>query len=177
MDIQTNRLLLKSISVEDRDFIFSQFSDGVVTKYLYDEEPLTSISGADEIIASYVNSNSIGLCRWIIVRKSDHVKMGTCGFHCWNANENIIDIGYDLKEAFWGNGYMQEAIKEIINIVVQELKIKQINAHIYFENDKSINLAERLGFHFNGQEYYCVFRGKEYLHKVFSLDCTGLMWN
>ena len=172
MDIETNRLLLKSISTEDRDFIYSQFSYNIVTKYLFDEEPLTDISGADEIIASYVNSQSIGLCRWIIIRKLDHLKMGTCGFHCWNPSEHIIDIGYDMKEAFWGNGYMQEALKEIINIAVQELKVKQINAHIYHENDKSIKLVERLGFHFNGQEYYCTFRGKSYLHRVFSLDCT-----
>ncbi|MBP1754679.1 MAG: GCN5-related N-acetyltransferase [Firmicutes bacterium] len=174
MNIETNRLLLKSISVEDRDFIFSQFSDDIVTKYLFDEEPLTSISGADEIIASYANSNSISLCRWIMIRKSDQEKMGTCGFHCWYPSENIIDIGYDLKEEFWGKGYMQEALKEIINIAVQELKIKQINAHIYYENDKSIKLVERLGFHFNGQKYNCTFRGIEYLHKVFSLDCTGM---
>ena len=172
MNIETNRLLLKSISVEDRDFIFSQFSDDVVTKYLYDEEPLTSMAGADEIIDSYVNSKSIGLSRWIIVRKSDQEKMGTCGFHCWNPSENVIDIGYDMKEAFWGNGYMQEAIEEIIRIAVQELKIKQINAHIYVENDKSIKLVEKLGFQFNGQEYNCTFREKEYLHKVFSLDCN-----
>ncbi len=172
MDIETNRLILKSISAEDRDFIYSQFSDDVVTKYLYDEEPLTSILGADEIIDSYVKSKSISISRWILIRKSDNEKMGTCGFHCWNPNENKIDIGYDLKESFWGNGYMQEAIKAIVKIAIQELKVKQINAHIYFENGKSTALVKRLGFNFNGNEYNCTFRGKEYLHKIFSLDCT-----
>lgn len=172
MDIETNRLLLKSISVEDRDFIFSQFSDDSVTKYLYDEEPLTNILGADEIIDSYVKSKSISLSRWILIRKSDNEKMGTCGFHCWKPSENIIDIGYDLKEAFWGYGYMQEAINAIVKIAVQELKVKQINAHIYIDNNKSIRLAERLGFSFHGNEYNCTFRGKDYLHRIFSFDCT-----
>lgn len=172
MDIETNRLILKSISVDDRDFVFSQFSDEVVTKYLYDEEPLTCILEADDIIDSYVKSKSMSLSRWIIIRKSDNENMGTCGFHCWNPSENNIDIGYDLKEAFWGNGYMQEAIKAIVKSAIQELNVKQINAHIYFENDKSIALAERLGFYFSGNEYNCTFRGKEYLHKIFSLDCT-----
>jgi ribosomal-protein-alanine N-acetyltransferase len=172
MNIETNRLILKSISAEDRDFIFSLFSDDIVTKYLYDEEPLTSILGADEIIDSYVNSNSISLSRWILIRKSDNEKMGTCGFHCWDSKENKIDIGYDLKEEFWGNGYMQEAINAIVNVAIQELKFRQINAHIYVENYKSIMLAERLGFNFSGVEYNCNFRGKEYLHKIYSLDCT-----
>lgn len=172
MNIETDRLILKSISTEDRDFIYSNFSDPVVTKYLYDEEPLTSMEGADEIIDSYTQSKSVSLSRWILIRKSDHEKMGTCGFHCWNPSESIIDIGYDMRETFWGNGYMQEAIKPLVKIVIQELKIKQLNAHIYIENDKSIALAERLGFKFSGNEYNCTFRGKEYLHKIFSLDCT-----
>jgi ribosomal-protein-alanine N-acetyltransferase len=172
MNIETNRLILKGISVEDRDFIFSQFSDDVVTKYLYDEEPLTSILGAEEIIDSYVKSESISLSRWILIRKSDQKKMGTCGFHCWNPGERKIDIGYDLKEEFWGNGYMQEALEAIIKIVIQELKVKQVYAHIYYENVKSISLVERLGFKFSGKEYNCIFQEKEYLHKVFSLECT-----
>jgi ribosomal-protein-alanine N-acetyltransferase len=173
MEIKTDRLILKSISVEDRDFIFSLFSDDVVTKYLYDEEPLTSILGADEIIDSYVKSKSIGLSRWVLIRKADNEKMGTCGFHCWNPSENTIDIGYDLKEEFWGYGYMQEAIKAITEIAIQELNVKRMNAHIYFENDKSIKLVERLGFKFSGNEYQCTFRGKEYLHRIYTLDCAN----
>lgn len=171
MNIETSRLLLKSISSEDRDFIFSQFSDEVVTKYLFDEEPLTDISGADEIIDSYVRSGSVGLSRWILVRKSDQKKMGTCGFHCWNPDEGRIDIGYDLNEEFWGNSYMQEALRAILDLAIRELKVKQINAHIYIENDKSISLVERLGFQYSGNEYYCTFRGKEYLHRIYTLGC------
>lgn len=174
MDIETNRLILKSISVEDRDFIYSQFSDGVVTEYLYDEEPLTDILGADEIIDSYVRTNSICVSRWILIRKSDHEKMGTCGFHCWNSCESVIDVGYDLKHEFWGSGYMQESLTAIINVVIQALNVNKINAHIYFKNDRSIMLAQRLGFQFSGNEYYCNFRGKAYLHKIYVLDCTTL---
>ncbi len=174
MNIETDRLVLKSISAEDREFIFSQFSDEEVTKYLYDEEPLTEISGADEIIDMYVQSKSLGISRWILVRKSDNAKMGTCGFHCFNPSENKIDIGYDMKETFWGNGYMQEAIKALVNVIIRELKVKQINAHIYIENRNSVKLVERLGFQFSGNEYYCTFRGMDYLHKVYSLDCSTL---
>ncbi len=174
MDIVTDRLILKSISAEDREFIYSQFSDPEVTKYLYDEEPLADMLGADEIIETYVQSKSVGTSRWILVRKSDQAKMGTCGFHCWNPSDNKIDIGYDMKEAFWGNGYMQEAVRALVKVVIEELKVNQINAHIYAENDKSVKLAERLGFDYGGHEYFCTFRGKEYLHKIYSLDCKSL---
>lgn len=47
-NLETERLILKNIAQEDRNFIFSQFSDDVVNKYLFDAEPLTDIIGADE---------------------------------------------------------------------------------------------------------------------------------
>ena len=53
-DLQTERLLLRNIDKSDIEFIFYQFSNEVVTKYLYDEEPLTAIDGADEIIDFYL---------------------------------------------------------------------------------------------------------------------------
>lgn len=53
-DIETEKLFLKNISTDDRDFIFSQFSDNVVNRYLFDTEPLTDVEGADEIINFYI---------------------------------------------------------------------------------------------------------------------------
>ena len=53
-ELQTDRLFLKNISSDDRDFIFTVFSNDDVNRYLYDAEPLTDISGADDIINFYL---------------------------------------------------------------------------------------------------------------------------
>lgn len=99
-DTETERLFLKNISIVDREFIFSQFSNDVVTRYLFDREPLTDIEGADEIITFYIQPEPRLQHRWVIVRKSDGMKMGTCGFHRWNQKEYAGEVGYDLKEQF-----------------------------------------------------------------------------
>lgn len=52
-NIETDRLFLKNISSDDRDFIFSEFSNDVVNRYLFDAEPLTDVEGSDEIINFY----------------------------------------------------------------------------------------------------------------------------
>jgi len=167
-DIETERLFLKNISIDDRDFIFSQFSNDVVTKYLLDREPVTDMEGADEIITFYIKPEPRLQHRWVIVRKSDGIKMGTCGFHRWNQKDCEVEVGYDLKEEFWGNGYMQEAMKEIIAIAMDSMHIKEINACIYIENQRSICLAENLGFVLSGSSYES-FRDKEYLHNRYAL--------
>ena len=169
-DLETERLFLKNISKDDRDFIFDLFSSENVTEYLFDAEPLTNISGADEIIDSYLESEPRDKHRWIIVRKIDNVKMGTCGFHCWNYKTSRVDIGYDLRNDFWGYGYMQEAIKEIIKFAINQMNIIEINACIYIDNHRSIRLVEKCNFIENGFRNE-VFRGKAYSHKIYTKFC------
>ena len=53
-NLETERLFLCNIEVNDREFIFSQFSDVVVNQYLFDAEPVVDISEADELIEFYM---------------------------------------------------------------------------------------------------------------------------
>jgi len=167
-NIETQRLILKNISSDDKDFIFSQFSDEVVTMYLFDEEPVTDMKEAEEIITFYMKPEPRPQHRWVLIRKTDGRKMGTCGFHCWDTTASKVEIGYDLKEEFWGNGYMQEALKEIITFAKEEMLIKEVKACIYIDNQKSIQLVENLGFVLSGSSWE-LFRNKEYPHNVYSL--------
>lgn len=171
-ELETKRLLLKNISPDDRDFIFSQFSDDKINRYLFDAEPLINTQGADEIINFYLQSEPRLRHRWILVKKDDANKIGTCGFHCWDTDNHACDIGYDLKEAYWGNGYMTEAIQAIITFAQKEMNIKRINACIYPNNQRSTSLAERFGFIFSGQTKNEIFRDKAYEHKIYTLNCN-----
>lgn len=167
-DLETERLYLKNINIDDKDFIFSHFTNDEVNKYLFDTEPLKDISEAEEIIDFYTIPEPRLQHRWILIRKSDNKKMGTCGFHCWDKKNNKIEIGYDLRAEYWGNGYMQEAIKEIIKFAKDEMNIKEICACVYVENPKSIKLVENLGFVLSGSRVE-VFRGDKYPHNLYSL--------
>lgn len=168
-NIETDRLLLKSIDHSDCDFIYSMFSDDVVNRYLFDAEPITNLEEAEDIINFFIEPVSSDRHRWIIKRKSDNRKMGTCGFHCYNEKDATMEIGYDLKEEFWDNGYMIEALQEVISFARNELSIKQVTACIYLENIKSIRLVEKIGFRLTGSKYE-LFRGENYLHNIYSLS-------
>lgn len=135
---------------------------------------MTDIKQADAIIQTYTHPEYKGLYRWILVRKIDKRKMGTCGFHCFNKEEGTIEIGYDLQEEFWGNGYMQEALKEIIGYGMEKMMLKQIHAHIYFGNEKSIAVSEKLGFIKSQEVYNYTLGNKDYLHHIYILDCSNL---
>jgi len=173
-ELETDRLMLKNISSEDRHFVLQQFSNNEVNRYLFDAEPTTDLLSADEIVAFYNQPEPRNQHRWIIIRKKDGVKIGTCGFHCWDKSNGRCDIGYDLHPDFWGNGYMSEAMKVILNFAENKMDIKQINACIYTENHKSIRLIEKHGFVHHGQMKDEVFRGEKYAHKVFIFELSKI---
>lgn len=167
-DLETDRLLLKNISCDDREFVYQEFSDNFVTRYLFDAEPVTDLAGADEIIQFYLTPEPRLQHRWVLHLKQDSQKIGTCGFHCWKRDERMVDIGYDMMEPYTGHGYMNEAVQAIIGFAKTSMDVRVVNACIYFENEQSIKLAVRNGFVLSGNMLE-QFRGKQYLHHIYTL--------
>lgn len=175
-DIETEHLVLKNIGPEDREFILKQFSDPDVNAFLYDAEPLASPDEADELIAFYTACESKDRHRWIIVNREDKRKIGTCGFHCLDAGEECVDVGYDLQKAYWGRGLMTEAMQAMLSEYLPKLCIKRVYAHIAAGNVRSQRLVEKLGFVPSGETEVLNFHGKDYLHflYVFTLGSNVL---
>lgn len=55
-------------------------------------------------------------------------------------------IGYLLDQAFWGKGYMQEAISRLLSWYMPLEPTEQIRASVFVDNIKSLNLLTKLGF-------------------------------
>lgn len=169
--METEALILKRISPDDRGFIFRQFSDDAVNRYLFDAEPMQEIREADELIDFYTAPQPRRQQRWILILKDGGEKIGTCGFHCWDWDARRAEVGYDLQSAFWGRGLMTQAMQAVLSVMANRLEIQTADACIYTENLPSIRLAQRLGFTFSGELKTCIFRGKPYWHKIYTLDC------
>ena len=168
--LETENLILKPLEMSDKEFIFKQFSDPDVTRYLVDDEPLTRIEEAEEMIVFYTVTEPHTRNRWVIIRKSDTVPIGTCGYHIWNKKDNTCEIGYDLSPAYWGKGYMTEALRRAITMGFEDMGLNRIQAFVDVRNTKSVNLALRLGFKQEGiirDKHF--FRGEYFDHYCFSL--------
>ena len=109
---------------------------------LYDAEPLISIEGADEIIDYYNEPEPRDHHRWVLVRKDDGTRIGTCGFHLWDREKKCCDIRYDLYPDYWSKEYMCESLFAIIDFAINEMDVRSINACIYSENVKLYELCK-----------------------------------
>ncbi|MGD0032297.1 GNAT family N-acetyltransferase [Paenibacillus illinoisensis] len=158
--IETDRLKLAILTLDDTKAVFRHFSDENVTRFM-DISPCKDIDEAEEIIKFHIDDTG---CRWGIFSKSHAQLIGTCGFHCWFQGEKSrAEIGFDLARGYWGRGIMQEALKPVIDFGFNVMSLDFIEATVEQENEKSINLLRKLNFERetelrNQLIYYFLFR-------------------
>jgi [ribosomal protein S5]-alanine N-acetyltransferase len=142
--LETERLILRILTLEDVKEVYLHFSDENITKYM-DIEPCKDETEAREIIQFHLDD--IG-CRWGIFLKESGQFIGTGGFHYLrNQNNQLIgEVGFDLAKSHWGKGLMQEVMKAIIRFGFEEMKLDVIDATVEPENERSLALMHRLGF-------------------------------
>jgi [ribosomal protein S5]-alanine N-acetyltransferase len=169
-EVETENLVLRPISLTDREFILQQFSDPDVCRFFVDEEPLSNIKEAETLINWYTVPEPRNRHRWIIFRKMDGIPIGTCGYHIWDIKNHICEIGYDLAYNYWGKGYMTEALRRAIVFGFEIMDLNRIQAFVHTENIRSINLLKKFNFTQEGifRDKH-LYRGNYYDHLFFSL--------
>lgn len=166
-DLETPRLRLRGIAPADRAFVFRQFSDARVTRFLKDEEPYERPEQADELIAFYTAPEPRAQHRWMLTLKDSNAVIGTCGFHNWNARVAYAEMGYDLWPDFTSAGYMTEAARAALDFAWRDMALERVTLHIHPQNAPSKRLAERLGFVLAPERANYIFRGETIAHEVY----------
>ena len=174
-EIETDRLALNEIQLDDEAAIFDLFSNKSVIEY-YDLEAFISIEQARDLISMFRSRHeaSAGI-RWAIrLQTSDNI-VGTCGFNSWSSKMRNAVIGYDLMPAYWGNGYGSEAVRAIIQAAFTGKlscgPLNRIQADTVPGNHASEALLRRLGFKEEG-----IRRESGYWKNAFhDLKCFGLL--
>ncbi|MCZ2259909.1 GNAT family N-acetyltransferase [Sporosarcina sp. G11-34] len=148
--LETERLILREITKEDANAIFSSLANDEVTRY-YGQDSLGNIEEAEKVIdlfaANYIEKRSI---RWGIQRKGDQEVIGTIGFHAWFPKHKRAEIGYEIHPDYWRNGYTHEALLEIISYGFEKMDLTRIGAVVFTQNGASNNLLTKIGFQKEG---------------------------
>ncbi|WKZ35450.1 MAG: GNAT family protein [Anaerolineales bacterium] len=168
--LETERLLLRPLTMNDLDFVFRHFSEPLVTEFLLDEAPISDIAQAREMIESYQESETKSWNRWGIVLKNNHQIIGTCGYHKWNKRDLRAEIGYDLGPEFWGKGIMTEALRAALQNGLEGMGLNRIEAMVHPQNQGSLHLLHKLGFQKEGllRDYHHS-NGSFHSHYILSL--------
>ncbi len=158
--LETERLLLREVCVEDCAAIFDNYTDPQVTAYFMDS--LTGLQQAAAIVEEYIAYDRAGTgIVWAVTLKGSPTLVGTCGYEVLSPYDQRGEIGYDLARAYWGHGIMREALQAVITYSFTQLDLNRIQAYVLAENARSIGLLRRLHFQTEGVlREYRRFRGR-----------------
>jgi ribosomal-protein-alanine N-acetyltransferase len=161
--IETERFLLRQMTLEDAQAVFEILSDAEVTKDM-GEDPFSSIEQAKGLI-NFMNDlyNRNIAFRCGIIKKDDDSLIGTCGFNGWEIHRGSRgEIGYDLGKPYWRQGYMTEILRSLITFGFETMGLYRIEAFTNLDATPSIKLLGKLGFQEDG-----ILRGYAYFHEEY----------
>ncbi len=160
--LETERCLLREMTQNHAPAILKHLGNPKVKQYL-NMNLFQDIEDAKRWI-DWMNryfSEQDGL-RWGITLKSSGEFMGSVGLHGWNRWVRFAEVGYDLAEAFWGQGYATEVTRRVIQFGWEAMNLQRIEADVVSGNDGSIRVLEKLGFQYEGTRRQRVLLGDTY---------------
>lgn len=105
---------------------------------------------------------------WICLKETGEIIGRVSFFNFAFGGMMSCACGYHLDKDQTGKGYMTEALKGAMAFVFDEYKMHRIEAFILPENEPSLNLVKRAGFHYEGQRFsYMHINGRYRDHEAF----------
>lgn len=159
--IETERLVLRPLTINDAKDVFEWASDPVVNRFmpynLYNniEQVKEWINGIKE------DENHFG---FELAETGKIIGSGDVGF---DRENGAYGLGYNLNRAFWGRGFATEAAKAMIRWAYETVGARDFVACHAVQNPASGKVIQKCGFRFEKNGQYSRFDGSETFDAVY----------
>ena len=143
--MKTQWLILRKFRVEDAADILEYASDAQTIEYLI-WEGLDTIEAARAAIYDYYWSRP-GI--WAIELAETSKMIGCIDIRLVHGDDKV-KFGYVINRAYWGKGYMTEALRAIMALCFEGLEVNRFEANHYAENPASGRVMEKCGMQREG---------------------------
>lgn len=143
--MESERILLRPVSLDDAEEMYEHTSDEETTRYIYEQH--IDLNQTKKLIENYFLKEPIG--KYAIVLKETSKMIGTIEFrvHEWNKSG---ELGYILSRHYWGNGYMNESANLILGLAFNLLGLERVFSESDVKNEASSRMMSRLGMKYEG---------------------------
>ena len=145
---ETERLQLCRLALSDAPFVLELVNDPSWIRFIGDRG-IRTLAQAEAYLregpmASYAE-HGFGL--YLVRRTVDGMRLGMCGL-IKRPSLPHVDIGFAFLPQFTGQGYAFEAATAVLHHARQDLNLTTIVAITAPDNQRSINLLQKLGLHY-----------------------------
>ena len=148
MILETDRLQLRLLSIDDAEFILRLLNEPSFIKNIGDRGVRTLDDARVYILKGPIASyEKFGFGLWMVETRSAAAPIGICGLLKRDVLEDV-DIGYALLPEFWSRGYALESASAVMSYASEKLGLKRVVAVTNSDNKSSIRLLEKMGFYY-----------------------------
>lgn len=147
--LETNRLILRRLIMDDLDALYALYSDPDVRRY-FPEGTLTYAETREELewfLNGHPRFPQLGL--WATILKETGQFIGRCGLLPWTIDgQQEVEVAYLLDKKVWGQGLATEAAQAIAHYAFEQLGYTRLICLIDQDNAASQRVATKIGMTF-----------------------------
>jgi RimJ/RimL family protein N-acetyltransferase len=144
--LETERLSLRHLVLDDLDELFELYSDPEMRRY-FPEGTLTYEETREELewfLNGHPEHPELGL--WATIHRPTGRFVGRCGLLPWTIEGRYeVEIAYMIAKPFWRQGLGAEAARGILEYARAQLGLSRLVCLIYPGNEASIGVARSIG--------------------------------
>jgi ribosomal-protein-alanine N-acetyltransferase len=147
--LETERLCLRRLVLEDLDDLFALYRDPEIRRY-FPEGTLTYEETQEELewfLNGHPEHPELGL--WATIHKETNQFIGRCGLLPWTIDGQYeVEVAYLLSKAYWRQGLGTEVARAIRDYGFEQLHLSRLICLIVPNNQASIKVAQNMGMAF-----------------------------
>jgi len=146
MILETQRLLLRHLNLDDLNDLYKLYQDPEIRRYFPDG--VRNFEETKEELEWHMNGipNYPHLGLWATIHKGTGRFIGRCGLLPWEIDNILeVEIAYLLDKSFWHQGLATEAAQGILKYGFENLNLSRLICLIDPDNIASRKVAERVG--------------------------------
>lgn len=148
MHIETGRLIIRDIAQGDLAGIHIWRSDPEVARWM-NFEPASEIESEAWLVECITaNENEPGVCICAITHRTTSDVIGWIGWGPADAKKTAagdVDFGYAIRRDAWNRGYGTEALRAVIEHVLDDPAVGTFFGETDIENTRSARAMEKAG--------------------------------
>lgn len=149
--LESERLILKPISIDDIEPIYSEILSNKDTLYFLDWPFCKDINDATNFVQTLIdNAENKKLYFWTLFEKDTNNFVGCVSLCNYEQNKRMAEIEYVATSNARGKGYIPEANKKIIEYLIKECGLYRIECMCNIENIASSRVLEKTGMKYEG---------------------------
>lgn len=144
--LETERLVLRWMTMEDLDALYALYHGEDVRKYYSEGIPSYEETRAQLDWMVNVCYAKYGFGYWAALDKKTGEFIGRCGLYPWTIEgRDEVEVVYMFFKPYWGQGLGTEAARAIVRYAFENLGLTRIIAVINPGNRASARVAEKIG--------------------------------